>query len=368
MVPAHGFSLSVELAQILRGHAEPTRPDQVCCVVVIQFDSTSRGFLRAFVPRFAWALGPQRSAPRSDGEQRAENNYGVDAGAALEGPDGVPDAEPHGELVQGEGGSHAIEDGDEAAGKERGRCGACAHLRDHGVAGDEEQENAPDEMVDVSAGHDHPSEGSDVKEDEEDKEAHAQEGEGEAQRGQKEATARAIGDALVQDAAGAGPVQQEKDHRCARCHEDEEDPRSLPVHDHHSDSLADQRDSHQSCNGSQGVHHHATGIYRQVERGGTGRRGVRRQRLRMTSLVHEQSQTRAGGIAESESVWFGGGGLWLREQRSATRADGQQRAKQDDSVDALASLARPVSVRAQVEPEREFIERKGCAHAERDGD
>jgi len=66
--------------------------------------------------------------------------------------------------------------------------------------------------------------------------------------------------------------------------------------------------------------------------------------------------------ADPGQVWLGvAGRLRLVHRGAPPRADGQQRAKQDDGVDAFASLGGPIGFGAHVEPEREFVEGEGCA-------
>src|SRR5271163_4893837 len=69
-------------------------------------------------PSLAVLLGvrsKQGEAPASGGQQGAEEDDGVDAGAAFGRPVNVFEVQPEGELVEGEGCAYAVEDGHEAA-------------------------------------------------------------------------------------------------------------------------------------------------------------------------------------------------------------------------------------------------------------
>jgi len=44
------------------------------------------------------------------------------------------------------------------------------------------------------------------------------------------------------------------------------------------------------------------------------------------------------------------------EERRSPRANGQQAAEKDDGVDVESSGIRPVGIRLEVEPEREFVQ------------
>lgn len=218
---------------------------------------------------FAGAFGPEGRAPGAEPEECAEEDDGVETLAAGEGPDGVADVEPEGEFIEGEGGAHAVDDGDEASGEEGAGCGSGADFGHHGIAGDQEQGDAPDQVMDVASAEDDPAEGADVEVDEEDEETYAEEGEDEAEGGEEEAAAGAVGNALMQDSAGAGHVQQDEDDGGAGGHERQNDPRSRPVHDDYSDSAAEERASHQSGDGNHGAHHPCWG-YRPCGGGGRG--------------------------------------------------------------------------------------------------
>ena len=186
-------------------------------------------------------LVQSESAQALHAEQGTEEEDSVDALASLEGPGGFPDMEPHGELVEGEGCTHAVENGDEATGKEGDGRGVGANLGDEGVAADEQQQDAPDEMVDVVTAENDPSEGAEVEGDADHKQAHADESEEEAEGGEEEAAAGAVGDALVEDAASAGEVQQKENGGCAGCQEEQKDPGRGPVHHDQAQSVLDER-------------------------------------------------------------------------------------------------------------------------------
>jgi hypothetical protein len=76
---------------------------------------------RAFAPH-ALDRAEERGAPRSDAEDAAEENDGIDAETPGTGPVGVRfEIEPDGELVECQGRSHAITHGHEPAEKDGSR-------------------------------------------------------------------------------------------------------------------------------------------------------------------------------------------------------------------------------------------------------
>ena len=164
----------------------------------------------------------QRGAPRAYREQGAEEDDGVDAFAALARPIHVLQIQPESEFVERECGAHSVGNGEQAADKDVLRSGAAAHFRKPCVTDGEQNQNSPDEVMNVLTANHDPSEGTDVMGDAGDEQADAEEGDKEANCGQEEAAARAVGDAGVENAAEVCAVQQEKDGRGDKDGEDEQ--------------------------------------------------------------------------------------------------------------------------------------------------
>ena len=98
------------------------------------------------------------------------------------------------------------------------------------MAGDEEQQDTPDKMVNVMAAHLDITEGADVVGDREHEEPNGQKCNKEADGGEKEAAMRAVGYVPMDKVAETREVQQEKEKGRDDDDEDEEYPGSSDVH------------------------------------------------------------------------------------------------------------------------------------------
>lgn len=146
---------------------------------------------------FPGARLKQGSAPGAGGEESAEEDDGVDAGAAFGGPVDVAKVEPESEFVEGESGADAVEDRHEAAENNRGVVGAGADFGEPSVADEKKNDDADDEMMNVASAHFDEMEWRNLVGDAEDHAAHSGEGEEKTKRGDEEAAARAVGNAIV---------------------------------------------------------------------------------------------------------------------------------------------------------------------------
>ena len=172
-----------------------------------------------------------RRSPGTDGEESAKEDDGVDAFAALARPVGCGvEVQPEGELVEGEGGADSVGEGEEPAEKDLHGSVAGADVGELRIAADEEQEDSPDEVVDVAATHLDVTEGANVMGDGGDQKTHGEKGDEEADGGEEEAALGAVGDLLVDDLPGFGEAENEQDERGDDRQEDEKDPGSGEVH------------------------------------------------------------------------------------------------------------------------------------------
>src|SRR5712692_6909917 len=90
--------------------------------------------------------------PDANDQSGAEEEHSVQAGAAFAGPIGtVFEIEPQRELVEGESSTDTVEQGHQAAGENRRGLGSRAHFDKPAEPHDQQQENPPDQMMDVGA-------------------------------------------------------------------------------------------------------------------------------------------------------------------------------------------------------------------------
>ncbi len=119
--------------------------------------------LAAGVDKFAGQGFPEIAAPDGEEQCGAEEQDGVEAGAAFAGPvELVLEIEPEREFVESERGADAVEQRHQAAGEERGAARAGADFHEPSETHTKKDEDAPDEMVHVGAANDDVMEGSDI--------------------------------------------------------------------------------------------------------------------------------------------------------------------------------------------------------------
>ncbi len=166
-----------------------------------------------------------RSSPGAGGQERSEEDDGVDTRASLGGPIHVAEIQPESKFVEGEGCAHAVEDGHEAAEKDGRIFLAGADVGEPTVANEEENDNSENQMVNMAATWlDDEMERRDVMKDGVDDGANTREGEEETDRGDEQATARPVGDAFVEDGAEGSALQQEQQKRGSGNGKQEDEP------------------------------------------------------------------------------------------------------------------------------------------------
>jgi hypothetical protein len=160
-------------------------------------------------------MPPQWRTPGGDGEERSEEDDYVDALAALFRPVGHGvEIEPQREFVECECCADAVADGEKTAEEDRPRRGFGADFGEGGVSGKEQQQDAPDQMVDVTATHFNVAEGADVVSDGGDQQTHSKEGDEEADGGEKKPAMGAIRYLLGDEVAEFSEVEQQKQDGC----------------------------------------------------------------------------------------------------------------------------------------------------------
>ncbi len=175
--------------------------------------------------------GKEGCSPGTDHKQGAEEDDGVDAEASGAVPVGVwVEIEPDGELVESEGGADSIADGHDAAEEDGGGGVGASEVEEPAIADDEEDENSPDEVVDVLAPDHDPSEGTFSSDDEADEQPDTEEGDKEGDGGEEDAAAGAVWNGSANQVAEARELQQDEQDRADEGDEGEEQQSSRLRH------------------------------------------------------------------------------------------------------------------------------------------
>lgn len=184
----------------------------------------------AFVTTFEEPMVEERLTPCAGSEECTEEDAGIDGRTAFAGPIDVAQVEPEGELVEGKGGADAVHQREQTAEEDVLGSVAAADLAEPGVADGEKDKDAPDEVVDVSAAHHDPAEGSPMMGDGHDEKPNAAEGNEEGPGSEQHAAARAVLDVTVDDVSELGEVEEEQHRANDERSKDEQDPGSGEVH------------------------------------------------------------------------------------------------------------------------------------------
>jgi hypothetical protein len=175
-------------------------------------------------------MPPQWRTPGGDGEERSEEDDYVDALAALFRPVGHGiEVEPQREFIECECCADAVADGEKTAEEDRPRRGFGADFGEGSVSSKEQQQDAPDQMVDVTSAHLHISKGADVVGDGGDQQTHPEEGDEKADRCQEQPAMRAIRYLLMDEVTEFGEVEQQKQDGSNDESKDQQNPRSGDV-------------------------------------------------------------------------------------------------------------------------------------------
>lgn len=181
---------------------------------------------------FCVAVSPeQRRAPGSDRKQRAKQDDGIDALSTLPRPicHGI-EVQPDCELVQREGSADSKGDGKQAAHQNGTSGGAGANLRQFRISGDQQQQNSPDKVVDVTSPHLHVTEGADVVCNGDDQQADAEERNEEADRSQKQPAMRAVWNPLMDQQPQVRQMEHQHDDRGGHRDKDQQDQGAGNMH------------------------------------------------------------------------------------------------------------------------------------------
>jgi hypothetical protein len=169
-------------------------------------------FFAARGKKFAGEGFEEAAAPDGDEKSGGEEQDGVEAGAALASPvNAFLEVEPEGELVECESGADAVEQGHQAAGEERGGLGSCADLDEPAEADNEEEENPPNEVVDMGAANVNVMERSNVTGGSISSRTGYGQGKEESDSSQKEASPGAIANMLMKQLTDMRMMKKQKD-------------------------------------------------------------------------------------------------------------------------------------------------------------
>ena len=179
----------------------------------------------AGVDKFAGEGFPEVAAPDGEDERGAEEKDGVEAGAAFAGPiELVFQVEPEGEFVESERGADAVEQRHQAAGEERSAASAGADFHDPCETHAQEDDDAPDKMVDVGAANDDVMKGADIVRGGQRGDARERDS-GEETAGSEEQTAfGAVADVFMKEPADAGAVQDQENKGGGEENRDDKEP------------------------------------------------------------------------------------------------------------------------------------------------
>jgi hypothetical protein len=94
--------------------------------------------------------GPQKSsAQQSNHQQSAEKKHCIDAGPPLALPVHILKIQPEGEFIQCQGGADSVEERHGAPRPSRQAADICANLEQPAISYDQQQQDAPDEVVNM---------------------------------------------------------------------------------------------------------------------------------------------------------------------------------------------------------------------------
>jgi len=155
----------------------------------------------------------KRRAPEADGQQTAEDDDGIDADASGAGPIGIRlQVQPQRKLVQCERGAHTVAYGHEAAEK-NGKLGVIPpQVKQPSVTDQQQNENAPHQVMNVEAVHRDPLERAMLMHDQPNQNADAQKGDEERDRGNEHAPPGTVGNGGANENAQPGEMQKHQQH------------------------------------------------------------------------------------------------------------------------------------------------------------
>jgi len=168
----------------------------------------NRGGNRSFPLFLSQPRTEYGSAPRSNRQQAPEQHDGVDAFPALRRPIDIGKIKPKSKLVQRQRGAHTIKDRKQPAPKDGRRGGEGSGLIQVSVADAQQDQDAPNQVVDVAATHGDVLEWPDMVLDENNQQADSQESDKEADRRQQIPAVRAVWNRLVEDEPQVGQMEQ----------------------------------------------------------------------------------------------------------------------------------------------------------------
>ena len=162
---------------------------------------------RALAPHAAQAA-EERRAPGAHGQQAAEEDDGVDAEPPVRPVSIRLQVQPQRKLVQRERRAHAVAHRHQPAEEDRERRVRPSQVQQPAVADQQQDQNAPDQVMNVPSVDHHPLKMSLMVHDPVDQNAHAHKGDQEGDRGDEHAPPRPVGDGGADQEAQPGQLQQ----------------------------------------------------------------------------------------------------------------------------------------------------------------
>jgi len=169
------------------------------------------GFAPGAREEFAGEGAPKVAAPdaKEEGEAKEQNDF--EAGAAFAIPVGIGiKIEPEGEFIERKRGADAVEQRHQAAGQQGGVTIAGADFHEPAESHHEQDQDAPDEMMDVRAANDDVVKGAEIAASGEGSEARESHGEEKSHRGEEKAAAGTVANMLVEEGGDARMAQEKK--------------------------------------------------------------------------------------------------------------------------------------------------------------
>jgi len=173
----------------------------------------------------------ERRAPGSDAKQAAEQDDGVDVEPPGARPVGVRlEIQPDGEFVQGQRRADAVADGHQPAEKNGKRRMVSSQVQQPAVTDQQQDENPPDQVVNVRSADHHPLEMALMIHDpvNEDADSHKREQKGD--RGDEHALARAVGDGGADEIPQPGQLEEHQQRDDDQAGEGQQQQRSSSGH------------------------------------------------------------------------------------------------------------------------------------------
>jgi len=177
----------------------------------------------------------ERRTPRSYGQYAAEQNHGVDADAPIPRPVIVGiQIQPESKFVQGQRCTSSIAHRHQSAEENRKRGMAPPKIEQPSVANQQQNQDAPYQVMNVMSPDHHPSKRPMVVDDEAHDQPHARKRKQKRYRGNEHPSSRTIGNSRAYDESQTRELQQDEQQNDHEARKSEQDQSSSPWHRHSS--------------------------------------------------------------------------------------------------------------------------------------